>query len=39
MNSVIARFLEHMTSASNAEREIMSYVLENPDEAVQLSIH
>ena len=39
MNSVIARFLEHMSSASNAEREIMSYVLENPDEAVPLSIH
>lgn len=39
MNSVIVRFKEHMASASNTERGIIRYVLENPEEAVQMSIH
>lgn len=37
--SVIVRFKEHMASASTTERGIINYVLENPEEAVQMSIH
>ena len=37
MNSVIVRFKEHMASASNTERGIIRYVLENPEEAVHMS--
>ena len=39
MESVIVRFREYMTSASDTEKGIIQYVLDNMEEAVHLNIH
>lgn len=39
MDSVIVRFREHLLSASNTEREVITYVLNHPQEAVKINIH
>lgn len=39
MSNVVARFLEHLPSASNTEGQIIQYVLDHPDAAVEMSIY
>ena len=39
MNSVIARAREYLLSASESEKTAVEYILENPSEASEISIH
>lgn len=39
MESVIVRFREYFSSASDSEKEVIKYVLANTDKAAQINIH